>query len=72
MPVAALTKFVCFCPLFFVPSLLAQSSSPDIPTAESSGGTSTDLFIMFDSDLVRPDLEPKANYNRARLGLAKG
>jgi hypothetical protein len=31
------------------------------PAAES--GTSNDLFIMFGSDLVRPGLEPKANYN---------
>lgn len=30
--------------------------------AESSG-TSTDLFVMFGSDLVRPGLLPKADYN---------
>ena len=29
----------------------------------SDSGTSNDLFIMFGSDLVRPGLLPKANYN---------
>ena len=29
----------------------------------ASSGTSNDLFIMFGSDLVRPGLLPKANYN---------
>lgn len=28
-----------------------------------NSGTSNDLFVMFGSDLVRPGLEPKANYN---------
>jgi hypothetical protein len=36
----------------------AQGSS-EAPTA----GTSTDLFLMFGSDLIRPGLAPKANYN---------
>ncbi len=48
----------------------ASSSGPadsGTSTAETSdSGTSNDLFIMFGSDLVRPGLEPKANYN---LGL---
>ncbi len=30
---------------------------------EPTAGTSTDLFVMFGSDLVRPGLAPKANYN---------
>ena len=30
---------------------------------EPQSGTSTDLFVMFGSDLVRPGLAPKANYN---------
>jgi hypothetical protein len=30
---------------------------------QPSDGTSTDLFLMFGSDLVRPGLAPKANYN---------
>jgi hypothetical protein len=34
------------------------------PAAEPApAGTSTDLFVMFGSDLVRPGLLPKANYN---------
>ena len=37
---------------------LAQESS-QAPT----GGTSTDLFVMFGSDVIRPGLAPKANYN---------
>jgi len=50
-----------------------QSVSPDISsgtpgntpdTQESQdSGTSNDLFVMFGSDLVRPGLLPKANYN---------
>jgi hypothetical protein len=40
----------------------AQDSAP-APSASEDSGTSTDLFVMFGSDLVRPGLEPKANYN---------
>lgn len=40
------------------PFLQAQTPAPDAET-----GTSTDLFVMFGSDLVRPGLLPKANYN---------
>ncbi len=36
-----------------------QTSSPE----SSDSGTSNDLFIMFGSDVVRPSLAPKANYN---------
>jgi hypothetical protein len=32
-------------------------------STEQPGGTSTDLFVMFGSDVVRPGLAPKANYN---------
>jgi hypothetical protein len=40
------------------------TTEPTSPSAEAeSSGTSTDLFIMFGSDLVRPGLLPKANYN---------
>src|SRR5579863_7279663 len=42
-------------------SVLGQTGSANSGSAES--GTSNDLFIMFGSDLVRPGLEPKANYN---------
>jgi hypothetical protein len=38
--------------------------TPDgIATQTEESGTSNDLFVMFGSDLVRPGLEPKANYN---------
>jgi hypothetical protein len=40
---------------------LAFAQTPTAPPAEN--GTSTDLFLMFGSDLVRPGLLPKANYN---------
>jgi hypothetical protein len=33
------------------------------PTESEDTGTSNDLFVMFGSDLVRPGLLPKANYN---------
>jgi hypothetical protein len=42
----------------------AQTPPADSSAAsESEGGTSNDLFIMFGSDLDRPGLEPRANYN---------
>ncbi len=40
----------------------AVSFAQDTPGA-SDEGTSTDLFVMFGSDLVRPGLLPKANDN---------
>lgn len=40
---------------------ICQSSSDS--TAAEAAGTSTDLFLMFGSDFVRPGLLPKANYN---------
>jgi hypothetical protein len=51
--------------LSFLSSLVyAQSTPPATPASSEAGaGTSTDLFIIFGSDLVRPGLEPKANYN---------
>jgi hypothetical protein len=39
------------------------SSADGAPPQTAESGTSNDLFIMFGSDLVRPGLEPKANYN---------
>lgn len=50
--------------LLFAAVACAQSS-PGVSTEQASdaGSTSTDLFLMFGSDLVRPGLEPKANYN---------
>ena len=40
----------------------ASAQTTDAPATEPTG-TSTDLFVMFGSDFVRPGLEPKANYN---------
>src|SRR5450631_1833146 len=41
-----------------------QATPPSSPSpSEAQTGTSTDLFIMFGSDFVRPGLAPKANYN---------
>jgi hypothetical protein len=42
-----------------VTPLLGFAQAPDA----SSGETSTDLFVMFGSDFVRPGLLPRANYN---------
>jgi len=46
----------------FAGAIALDQNNPDTPATEDSG-TSNDLFIMFGSDLVRPGLEPKANYN---------
>jgi len=51
----------------FVPDLHAQtkattSQSSSAP-APDAGGTSTDLFVMIGSDIDRPGLLPRANYN---------
>jgi hypothetical protein len=44
---------------------VAAAFPQDAPATPESGdsGTSNDLFVMFGSDLVRPGLLPKANYN---------
>lgn len=44
-------------------SLLAASAFAQSQPEASDSGTSNDLFIMFGSDVVRPSLAPKANYN---------
>jgi hypothetical protein len=51
--------------LVFVSRLsLAQAPPPAAPSpAAEDAGTSTDLFIMFGSDLDRPGWVPRANYN---------
>ena len=41
------------------PVLGCAQSSPEAP----AGGTSTDLFVMFGSDVIRPGAALKANYN---------
>jgi hypothetical protein len=44
-----------------LPGVGALAQTP--PVADAEIGTSNDLFVMFGSDLVRPGLLPKANYN---------
>jgi hypothetical protein len=46
--------------------ILAQTPPSAPADTQSESTTSTDLFVMFGSDFVRPGLAPKANYN---LGL---
>jgi hypothetical protein len=41
------------------PALGFAQPSSEVP----NGGTSTDLFVMFGSDVIRPGAAPKANYN---------
>jgi hypothetical protein len=48
---------------FAFPALLAASAFAQTQPASSDSGTSNDLFVMFGSDVVRPSLAPKANYN---------
>ena len=43
-------------------SIALSQTAPAAADADDSG-TSNDLFVMFGSDLVRPGLLPKANYN---------
>jgi hypothetical protein len=47
----------------FLAAAAAIGQNSPAPSAPAESGTSNDLFIMFGSDLVRPGLEPKANYN---------
>ena len=65
MKSAFLRKSALFLSLLFLWSLaFAQTTPPGGPSAsEGQTGTSSDLFIMFGSDFVRPGLAPKANYN---------
>jgi hypothetical protein len=46
--------------LAFSKAVHAQSAKPQPP---EPAGTSTDLFVMFGSDIDRPGLLPRANYN---------
>jgi len=43
--------------------LLGAGAPAKTPAPDAESGTSNDLFIMGGSDLVRPGLLPKANYN---------
>lgn len=40
-----------------------NDAKPQGAPTQASGGTSTDLFVMFGSDFNRPGLLPRANYN---------
>jgi hypothetical protein len=57
--------FLVLCLAFvIVPVCRAQDKSQNASAASTQeAGTSTDLFVMFGSDFVRPGLAPKANYN---------
>src|SRR5580704_1934185 len=41
----------------------AASSATATPSSEPAPSTSTDLFVMFGSDIDRPGSLPRANYN---------
>jgi hypothetical protein len=55
--------------LMFLPAEVAFGQTPasgaqSAPSAQTpDAGTSTDLFVMFGSDVDRPGLLPRANYN---------
>jgi hypothetical protein len=57
----AMRKAALFSFLLVGRSLVLAQATPAAPAPEA--GTSTDLFVMFGSDVVRPSLTPKANYN---------
>ncbi len=54
------TRFAGFA---LLAATIAFGQSQPAPSEPASSGTSNDLFVMFGSDLVRPGLLPKANYN---------
>src|SRR3984957_3746189 len=49
--------------VFFLLGCLSVGALAQTAASDAESGTSNDLFIMFGSDLVRPGLLPKANYN---------
>ena len=50
-------------PFALLTLLLASGAFAQTMPEAGDSGTSTDLFVMFGSDFVRPGLLPKANYN---------
>ena len=59
-----MATFICApLSLLIAASLFAQTGPNPSVESPSEAGTSNDLFVMFGSDLVRPGLLPKANYN---------
>ena len=51
--------------MLLVRSLVSAQATPSggPSPSEAQTGASTDLFVMFGSDFVRPGLAPKSNYN---------
>src|SRR5271154_4418041 len=56
-------SFTRLAALALLAAAMAFSQTAPASSGADDSGTSNDLFIMFGSDLVRPGLEPKANYN---------
>jgi hypothetical protein len=56
------TPIRCACVALFA-AVIACGQSQPASSESGDSGTSNDLFVMFGSDLVRPGLLPKANYN---------
>jgi hypothetical protein len=55
---------MCFVAGAYAQAPRPASADPAAPGTETqSSGTSTDLFVMFGSDVDRPGLLPRANYN---------
>lgn len=50
-------------PALLSPMAFAQTAPASQAAEAASSGTSTDLFVMFGSDIDRPGLVPRANYN---------
>jgi hypothetical protein len=57
-----MTPLLRFASFALLAVAIAFGQSQPAPS-ESASGPSNDLFVMFGSDLVRPGLLPKANYN---------
>jgi len=53
-------RFACFA---FLAASIGLGQDPPAASESAETGTSNDLFVMFGSDVVRPSLAPKANYN---------
>jgi hypothetical protein len=56
-------SLIRFTTLSLIATAIAFSQTAPASGEAEDSGTSNDLFIMFGSDLVRPGLLPKANYN---------
>ena len=66
LPTGQLPKLACMRSshrISIVPVLLLVAGGAFAQEPPADSGTSNDLFVMFGSDLVRPGLLPKANYN---------